>query len=491
MSALDLGRLQPKQAEVFTSQATEILFGGSRGPGKSHLLRIAAIMWAIDIPGLQVYLFRRQYNDLVANHLDGPRGFRNLLAPWVESGLCKINSSAFEIRFTFNGSIIRLRHLQRDTDIYDYQGQEFHVLLIDEGTHFPEWVYRFMRASVRIGGLDIPTKYKGLFPRIIIGANPGNIGHAWVKANFIDIAPPNSIIQMPPEEGGFRRQFIPAFLSDNFVLRENDPYYADRLRGMGDPALVEAMLNGDWSQVSGGAIDDVWKPQHVICRPFKIPLEWRIDRAYDWGETKPWACVWFAEANGEEVEVERLERQVDGSIKPVKVKWAPYRGTVFAIREVYGWNGKANEGNRMTIREQAEVIKGVDREFREDGHIVKAGPADSSIWDARNNTKSFADEFKDLGVHWVKADKSPGSRVMGLSTVRRMLKAAADVPMEHPAFIVFDTCSQIIRTLPILPRAQHNPDDVDTNAEDHVWDCCRYRCTSKKKILDTVKVVGF
>jgi hypothetical protein len=60
-------------------------------------MRIGAIAWCAAIPGLQVYLFRRVREDLIKNHMEGPKGFRALLAPWVASGWCTIVED--EIRF--------------------------------------------------------------------------------------------------------------------------------------------------------------------------------------------------------------------------------------------------------------------------------------------------------------------------------------------------------------------------------------------------------
>ena len=37
--------LQPKQTRAFLSRATEMLYGGAAGGGKSHLMRVAAISW--------------------------------------------------------------------------------------------------------------------------------------------------------------------------------------------------------------------------------------------------------------------------------------------------------------------------------------------------------------------------------------------------------------------------------------------------------------
>lgn len=73
--------LWPKQMAAFTTPATETLFGGAAGPGKSHLMRVAMILSCVSYAGLQCYLFRRRYGDLVKNHLEGSTGFRGLLAP--------------------------------------------------------------------------------------------------------------------------------------------------------------------------------------------------------------------------------------------------------------------------------------------------------------------------------------------------------------------------------------------------------------------------
>ena len=108
-------------------------------------------------------------------------------------GRCEI--VADEIRF-WNGAKIYLCHCKDEKDIYKYQGAEIHVLLIDELTHFTETMYRFLRNRVRMVGIAVPDQYAGRFPRILCGANPGNIGHLWVKATFVEGRAP-AIERMP------------------------------------------------------------------------------------------------------------------------------------------------------------------------------------------------------------------------------------------------------------------------------------------------------
>lgn len=464
--------LHPKQAEVLFSPATEILFGGAAGPGKSHLMRAAAIIWCNDIPGLQAYIFRRTRPDLFKNHMQGPKSFPGLLAPWVKSKKVKIVEN--EIRFNHNGSCIHLCHCQYEKDMYDYQGAEIHVLFPDELTSFPKSIYAYLRGRVRMIGIQVPptSQWAGRFPRICAGTNPGGIGHNWVKADFPDLGP--GLHQMPDSEGGMLRQFIPALMSDNPDLLRDDPGYRARLQGLGNPALVRAMELGDWNIVAGGMFDDLWNDQVHVIRPFKVPSAWRIDRSFDWGSSKPYSVGWWAESNGESVE-----------IGPGQRRKFP-RGTLIRIAERYGWNGKPNEGTRST---SGEIGREVLKDEKLLGYSVKPGPADSSIFDVENG-KSIADDMALVGVRWIAADKGPGSRKQGWLRMRALLKASLQRPQEDPGLFIFDTCRHFIRTLPVLPRDPRDPDDVDTKAEDHVADEARYRLMTQSRSIGTIPVRG-
>lgn len=458
--------LHPQQTEAYLSEATEILYGGAAGGGKSHLMRVAAISWCTDIPGLQVYIFRRLSDDLAKNHMEGPSGFPALLAEWIEAGHVKVNWSKNFIEF-WNGAKIHLCHCQYEKDMTKYQGAEIHVLMLDELTHFTEKIYRYLRGRCRLGALKLAAKYQGLFPRIVAGSNPGGIGHNWVKATFIDGAPPMKIVPQAKTEGGMLRQYIPAKLADNPTLAENDPDYIDRLEGLGNAALVRAMKDGDWNIVAGGMFDDVWQEDRHVLEPFTIPPSWRIDRSFDWGSSKPFSVGWWAESDGSEAVL------ADGQKRTFP------RGTLFRIAEWYGWNGRPNEGLKMS---DAGIAEGIVKQQNEMGFAsrVRPGPADSSIFDETNGDSPAKIQERHK-VRWEKADKSPGSRKRGWQLIRGRLMESKKDRMEEPGLFVFSNCRQFIRTVPVLPRDSRDPDDIDTDAEDHVGDETRYRVLAVKR----------
>src|SRR5688572_28136714 len=278
-------KLEPKQTLAFQTEATEVLYGGAAGGMKSFLLRVSAIRWCLEIPGIQVYLFRRTLPDLRDNHLRGPTSLHVMLSEHVSSGHVKFRQQENEFEF-WNGAILHLCYCDSENDVEKYRGAEIHVLLMDELTHFTEYQYRFLRSRVRRAGLKVQEQYLEKLPRIETASNPGSVGHAWVKRTFISPKPPQEVWRAPKEEGGMLRQFIPAKLSDNPYLTKDDPTYADRLRGLGSDDLVRAMLEGDWNIIAGQAFEKLNRERHCVD-PFVPPQDWICFGSFDWGSSKP------------------------------------------------------------------------------------------------------------------------------------------------------------------------------------------------------------
>jgi len=444
---------------ALNTTATEVLYGGAAGGGKSHLMRVAAILWCSAIPGLQVYLFRRIREDLVKNHMEGPKGFRAMLAGWVLCGFVTIVED--EIRF-WNGSKIYLCHCKDEKDIYKYQGAEIHVLLIDELTHFTESMYRFLRNRVRMVGLTIPPPYAGQFPRILCGANPGNVGHLWVKATFVVSATPMSVWRTPANDGGMLRQYIPARLEDNPSMAVDDPGYEMRLEGLGSASLVAAMRWGDWDVIEG-AFFDCWDSKRHVVAPFEVPQEWMRFRSGDWGSAKPFSFGWWAVVSDD-------YRAPDGV-------WLP-RGCLVRYREWYGCRpGQPNVGLKL----HAEAVgEGIWQRERGDPRL-SYGVLDPAAF-AEDGGPSIAERIaKGSGgrVHFRPADNKRVSQRGALGGWDAMRARLVGDDEGRPMIVCFSNCTDSIRTIPALQHDQDRPEDLDTDMEDHAADDWRYACMSR------------
>lgn len=463
-------QLHPRQMEALETAATELLFGGSAGGGKSHFMRVATILWCASIPGLQVYLFRRIYDDLIKNHMEGPKGFRAMLAPWVTSGFVKIVEA--EIRF-WNGSKIYLCHCEHEKHVYKYQGAEIHLLCIDELTHFTEGMYRFLRNRVRMVGLTLPDKWAGKFPRIVCSANPGNIGHLFVKSTFIDDCRPFELREMPASEGGMLRQYIPARLKDNPSMATDDPGYEARLAGLGSPELVAAMRDGDWNVVEGAYFPEFSTDKHVLS-PIQLPGHWTRARSFDWGSARPFAVGWWALASEDFIHPQ--------GIIP--------KGAAIQYREWYG-AASANVGLRLTVEDVAVGI--MDRSPKEER--IDYAVADPAIF-AQDGGPSFSERMWQAGLRpgWQRADnKRVGNlgHAAGWDLVRARLKGEDGRPMIY----FFSNCHATVRTLPVM---QHDPirvEDMNSDLEDHAADMVRYFCASRpwlsaKQTAEPIRGIG-
>lgn len=479
--AIDLN-LHSRQGEAFLSTATEILYGGAAGGGKSHLMRAAAITWCAQIPGLQVYLFRRIQDDLVKNHVEGPKGLRALLAPWVNAGLAEIIEE--EIRF-WNGSKIYLCHCKDEKHRWKYLGAEIHVLLIDELTTFSDVIYRFLRSRVRAVGLNLPEHLKGMFPRILCSSNPGNIGHHFVKAAFIDGVQAMDIRQMPDSEGGMLRQYIPAKLSDNPSMAQDDPNYRARLRGLGSPQLIKAMEEGDWNVVAGAFFSEFSTARHVIA-PFEIPEHWVRFRAADWGSAKPFSIGWYAVSDGS-IQIPRWDgwSELPG---PLTIP----RGAIVKYREWYGMEkGKPNVGLKLTAEKVADGIlerekKGDDSGGRPIYEKIDFGVLDPAAFSS-DGGPSIAERIGTRKVYFHHADNARvGQRgaMGGWDLLRARLEGDDE---KLPMLYFFSTCTESIRTIPALQHDEHRPEDVDSDGEDHAGDETRYACKARPWIRAAIQ----
>ena len=425
-----------RQARLHRSVADELLYGGAAGGGKSAALVMEALTRALEHPGMRAYLFRRTYPQLESSLIEQALRL-------IPQGLGSYSRSAHCYTLK-NGSLLLFRHCNRAEDRFSYQGAEIHSLFIDELTHFPKEVYAFLKSRLRA-----PITL-GLHPVIRTSANPGGIGHAWVKATFIDPAPKGGrwhLDQFSPTLGFTQRrlyEFIPAKVTDNPHL---GPEYTMSLESL-PQALKNAYLDGNWNAFAGQVFSE-WRDDpghyndglstHVIA-PFPIPDDWPRVRSFDFGYARPFSVGWWAIAPDHRV---------------------------YRYREWYGCvPGEPNCGLKLNA---AQIARGIlEREQPErEAHISVAGVADPAIWDSSRG-ESVAEQLLMAGVAFESADHARLSGKMQLHA-----RLALDVG-SRPGMYVFSCCKDFIRTVPTLVYSAGNVEDVDTEGEDHIYDETRY-----------------
>ncbi|MDI3298262.1 MAG: phage terminase large subunit [Bacillota bacterium] len=396
-----------------------MLFGGAAGGGKTDALIMRALLRAEQVPGAHVLFVRRTYPELEMSVI------RRLLP--MLGRAAAYDGSRHVLRWP-NGSAIQFGYAERYEDALRYQSAEFDMLVIDELTQFPEDVFGLLLSRLR-------TTIPGLRPILRAATNPGGPGHAWVRARFIDVAPPGERYTDP--ETGRTRRFIPSLVQDNPHI---DPGYVARLQELPE-MLRRALLDGSWDVAEGLAFPELSREVHAF-EPWPLPEHWPRFRALDWGYARPYSVGWYA---------------VDED------------GRLWRYRELYGWGGRPDVGSQETPAEVARRILEAER-----GERVAYGVADPAIFaKAQTGGPSVAEEFLRAGVAWRPGDHD---RLAGAMQLHQRLRPSAD---GRPMLLVSTGCLHFWRTVPSLVLDRHRPEDVDTGQEDHVYDEVRYALMSR------------
>lgn len=452
---------QPGSQALFLScPHDEVLYEGTRGPGKTDALLMDFAQHVGQGYGeyWRGVIFRREYKNLADIVARSKRWFRQIFPG------ARFLASNSDYKWVFpTGEELLFRGFKTEDDYWNFHGHEYPFIGWEELTSWPTVAcYDSMTSCSRSsyqaeqGKAPIPIKIRAT-------TNPYGRGHNWVKREFISPAPSGNVFLTP---GGKTRVAIFGALSENKFANED---YRKTLESVKDPNKRIAWLRGSWDITSGGMLDDLWNSSVHAIEPFAIPADWRIKRCLDWGSARPFSVGWWAESNGGQVELANGKKRTFP------------RGTLFRIAEWYGSSGADNEGLKLTAKAVAKGIKDREKRFAWGDRVVP-GAADSSIYDTDDET-SVADNMAAEGVYWTKADKRPGSRKAGADKLRELLDASLQSPMESPGIFIFNTCRKWIELVPVIPRDERDPEDVDTEAEDHNYDETRYAITEPKRAM--------
>ena len=443
---------QPGRQTLFVESAVfEVVYGGARGGGKTDGMlgefSRHASEYGAAARGLLVRRARVALEPTIARarQIFSPQG-----AVWREA------KSRFEWP---SGAVIYFRYLDNDADADLYQGHDYSRVYVEELTQFPTpGPVDKLKATLR-SAAGAPCRFRAT-------CNPGGPGHNWVKARHIDPGDLTVVTEtfrdpFTGEATTLSRSFISARLADNPALLANDPGYVARLQQSGSAELVRAWLEGDWNIIDG-AFFDKWSARNIVAA-FAVPAEWTRFRSFDWGYAAPFSVGWWAVASDD---------WPAGDGKVIR------RGALVRYREWYGAGGRAGEGLRL---EAEAVALGI--QAREAGESMAYGVADPSIF-RQDGGPSIAERMaKASGFRQRAADNTRVGKAGHLSGWDQM-RARIAGDEAGPMLLVFETCRDFIRTVPVLQHDRARPEDLDTAGEDHVADETRYACLSRPLIAE-------
>ncbi len=409
------------QEDFLAAGETDVLYGGAAGGGKSYAMLVDPLRYA-HRSAHRGLILRRSMPEL-RELIDKSRE----LYPKAFQG-CKYRE--VEKMWTFpSGAKIEFGFLERDADVYRYQGQAYSWIGFDEITHLPtEFAWNYLASRLRTTDPDI-------VPYMRCTANPGGVGATWVKKRYIDPIPPNESFE---GDDGLTRKFIPARLQDNPFLASDGRY--ERMLKALPPTQRQQLLEGNWDVSEGAAFTEFTPVLHVVT-PFEIPINWERVKGIDYGYASESACVW-------------------GAIDPED-------GTLIIYRELY------KKGLLGT--ELAEMLTNMEIE---DPFSV-AGVLDTACWSRTGTTGPTVGETLLRAGHKLRrADKN---RVQGKIQIHEYLKVTQS---GRPRLQIFNTCPNLIRELQSIPLDKSNPEDVNTHAPDHAYDALRYLIMSRPRIND-------
>jgi hypothetical protein len=319
--------------------------------------------------------------------------------------------------------------------------------------------YDVMKSCCRSSAPGLPRKYRAT-------TNPHGPGHHWVKLRFIDVAPRGVIVT---DKYGNQRVALHGHWSENKHLLEADPDYVNRLLQAteDDPDQQAAWVDGSWDVAAGAYFGAVWSRKvhvlHAVRDPARLAHRSlvRLGRGEAVLDRLVGRVGWLARPGAEPGDARARAAHV-------RARLALAHRRVVRLPE-----GSAEHGPPSRRRRDRRGSSSCDR--RRWGHAAHSSRARGLLDLRRPGRPLDRRELQEGGITWLPANKGPGSRKNGWQLMRERFGYAKRTPKENPGLYVFDTCLDFIRTVPMLPRDEKNPDDIDTKAEDHIADETRYR----------------
>lgn len=439
----------------------EIFFGGARGGGKTDGV---LGKWALKEKRYGRNFNARMFRKTTVSSEDAIERSKEIYGPLGG----KFHEQAKLWRMP-NGGRIGFAYLDSVADADGQQGKNLTDVWVEEAGQYPspapiDKLFGALRSA------------HGVPVQMIVTANPGGAGQHWLRARY-ELHPfpraPRMLIRKLPNGTLHRVAVIPSRIGDNRILMLRDPGYVGRLHLVGSAELVRAWLEGDWTAIEG-AFFDCWRESRNIVTPFQIPADWLRFRSGDWGSAAPFSIGWWAVVGDDH----KLAAETPAAGEPAKrYDGTLPRGAMVRYREWYGASGP-NVGLRLTA---AQVGDGIAEREANDPKL-SFGVLDPSTF-KEDGGPSIAERINDvllakrlIGFHHAdNARVAQRGAMGGWDQMRDRMTGTGDRPM----LVTFATCTDSIRTIPVLQHDPNRAEDLDTHTEDHAADEWRYACMSR------------
>lgn len=449
----------------------EGFYGGAAGGGKSEVLLMDPVVKRYtDHASFHGIIFRRSFRQLDesliprAKEKYGPLGAR-------------YNDQKKEFKFP-SGATIRFSYLETDDHAHDHQTAEYNYAAFDELTHFTEYQYVYITTRVR-------SSKKGLPAYVRSASNPGGLGHTWVYHRFVKHAEHgHTLIRMKLPNGKETKiMFIPAKLTDNPVLMQEDPDYINRLNLLPENER-RALLYGDWHAYAGQVFTEFRAKRlpeepdnalHVI-EPFQVPTWWPKIISVDWGWDAMTWIGWGAISPDERL---FLYREYTAK-KTYITDWAAdmarlsqFDGNIRCL--VLDKSAWANRGEKKQIWEQVRDASGMTPERSDSDRLSGKLLLHEYLRWTQKPQKYIPPEGFNQQLH----DKVRLIYGEEKAAEYRALFEPEKPELNIPKFQIFSTCPAIINVIPSLVHADDKregtkKEDVKEFNGDDPYDGTRY-----------------
>ena len=215
------------QVQFLLAKERELLYGGAAGGGKSDALLMGALQY-VESPQYNSLIIRRTYADLAQEGALMERAHE-----WLDNTDAKWNDIKKRWKFP-SGATLSFNYMDNERQVRRIQGTNYHYIAVDELTQIPQQWWQFLSRSLRKADDDtLPLRKRA-------ASNPGDIGHEWVKREFI--------------KGN--KKFIPSNYKDNPHINQDE--YEISLDEL-DHITRQQLKKGDWDiNPEGGLFKRSW-----------------------------------------------------------------------------------------------------------------------------------------------------------------------------------------------------------------------------------------